>query len=194
MKSRSFLFCLTLVVLVLGCSQRDYQSEIKAAISQDNIREAKDLYKEWVDAEDNPNIEREYIRFLFENKQYRDFDRAISDYLATYPEDSEIKNLRFDYYAKLATDAEEQGYYGDALHYIVNFLLSPDFRDYRRWEDRQTAVLKKWYEEEAKKKNEDGIRKVLVNMMNLGFENMAKSLNPEVYKELSNVTPESGGE
>jgi hypothetical protein len=167
---------------------------VKAAINAENVREAKKLYKEWVEAENNPNIEREYIRFLFENKQYRDFDRAVTSYLQSYPEDSEIKNIRFDYYAKLAADAEEQGYYGDALHYIVNFLLSPDFRDYRRWESRQVTVLKKWYEDQEAKKDEAGMRKVLNNMVNLGFENMAKSLNPQIYEEISSAEQVEGGE
>lgn len=188
MKRRIMLLCSTLFLVLAACSQRDYQSEIDAAISQDNVRQAKELYKAWVEAEDNPNIEREYIRFLFENKQYRDFDRVVSTYLRTYPEDTEIKNLRFDYYAKLAGDAEEQGYYGDAIHYIVNYLLSPDFRDYRRWEDRQVTILKKWYEEEEKKKDQAAMRKVIQNTINLGFENLAKSMNMEIYQEIASAS------
>lgn len=194
MKSRIILLCSSLLLLLVACSQRDYESEIKAAISEDNIREAKTLYREWVDAEKNPNIEREYIRFLFENKQYRDFDRAISSYLQTYPEDSEIKNLRFEYYAKLAADSEEQGYYGDAIHYIVNYLLSPDFRDYRRWEGRQVIILKKWYEKAEGEKDDAEMRKIVSNTVNLGFDNLAKTMNPEIYDDIAKAGESSSNE
>ena len=189
MGSRIAYICCLLMLLV-GCSQRDYSAEIKQLVDDNKIRNAKVLYKEWVEKERNPNIEREYIQFLFDHKQYRDFDNTAKDYLSRYPQDSEVKNLRFDYYALLAGASEREGRYGDALFYITQHLLSPDYRDYRRWESRQGTVLKKWYEYAEKDDDPAERRKVLVQMRNLGFDNLAKSLNPELYAELESASKE----
>lgn len=158
--------------------------EIDKLIAQGEIAAAKQKFRDYSAAEDNPNIERAYIQFLYEHDQYIDFKNSVVTYLNKYPEDTEIKQLEFEYYAKLAADAERIGDYGTAIDYIVKKLLVPEFRDNKRWESRQTTIFRKWYEETKAKGDRVEQERIMTLMRNLGFENLARTIDPEVYDEL----------
>ena len=180
-----------LVFLFAACQQSDPVQEINDLVAQNKLRDAKIKYRELVEQTDNPNVWRDYIHFLYENKQYVDFDRECASYLRKYPDDVETMNLNFEYYAKLAGEAERQKDFESAMFYIVTHLLSPDFKDYRKWESRQATVLRKWFQDARDKNDITEQKKVLSEMINLKFENLAKSLAPDLYAEIASV---NGGE
>ena len=184
MRLKTF-FVLSAVFLLIGCPGPDPMIEINKHIEAGDIRQAKTKYKAYVQEADNPNIERKYISFLFEQKQYHDFKREVIGYLQRFPQDKEIQSLEFQYYAKLATDAERQKNYELALDYIVNKLLSPDFADYRKWESRQTTIFKKWFERARDENNANTQRVIIVRMSALGFDSLAQSLAPDIYADIS---------
>ncbi len=190
----SLLLPTVLLMLLVACSSKDPLEEVNALVASGDIVAAKKKYQELVEAENNPNIEREYIKFLYEQKQYQDFKRNVGDYLARYPEDLEIMELNFDYFAMLATDAERQGDYEAALDYIVTKLLSSDYKDFRKWETKQSTVLKKWYTEAEENEDPLAMREALIKMRNLGFENLARSLAPEIYNEIEAAAGEAAEE
>ncbi|QTD47546.1 hypothetical protein [Sulfidibacter corallicola] len=102
-----------------------------------------------------------------------------------HPDDVEIKNLEYDHYADLAESSERTGDYPNAIQYIVQKLLSPDYRDHRRWEGRLGDILRKWYKEAEEQGDINLQKKVLTDMIALGFTNLAESLAPpELKKEL----------
>jgi len=175
---------LLLALVIIGCSSGDPLEEIQTLVDDGDIVGAKKMYADIVEAEDNPNIEREYIKFLYDHKQYHDFRRQSTAYLDLYPQDLEIKELHFDYYAMLATNAERQGDYEDALDYIVTRLLSSEYKDFRKWETKQSTVLKKWFTEAEEEGNQLRMREALIKMRNLGFDNLARSLAPDLYREI----------
>ena len=183
--------CLVAVVLVVvGCKSGDPLKEIDQLIAQKNYNKAKDKFQELVDNGAGPVVERRYIEFLYERLLFQDFAKQIKHYLDEYPNDKEVRNLQFDYYARLAQDAERTGNYPDAMFYIVTHLLSPDYRDYRKWESRQTTVLQKWYEDAAAKNDEADKKKAITQMINLSFENLARTLDPDLYMSLSSQSAE----
>lgn len=181
MKLTSMLIGL-LIALLLACSREDSMKEVNALIEAGKIPQAKMKYKEVVEESGNQRVAQQYIRFLYEHEQFLDFRREAFDYLRKYSDDMEIRLLQFKYYARLASDAEKQGNYALALDYIVTRLLSPDFPDFKKWENRQTTVLSKWYNSAKEKQNLNMQKEVLVQMRNLGFENLAKSVAPELYQ------------
>ena len=195
MKFACYISILLSLVLLGACSKPDPMQEIDALVAENKIVPAKKKFKELVESESNPDLERQYIRFLWDHRQYRDFIKYAETHLRQYPDDSEIKHLEFEYYAKLAMDAERQEDFATALGYIVSKLLSPDYQNYRKWESRQTTVFKKWFN---KAKESDDIvmqKKVLVQMKYLGFDNLAQSLAPDLYNDLEAVTEQPiGGE
>lgn len=180
MKISSMIVSL-LVVMLVACGGADPMVEINKLVEKGQVPKAKVLYQEWVDREQDPNLERKFIKFCFEHEQYGDFRRQSQSYLSRYPDDKEVKNMTFEYYAKLARDAERQKLYGTALEYIVTHLLDPDYAESSRWEKRQSEILRKWYEQQEDK---DGQKKILNHMRNHGFENLAKTIDPELYSEL----------
>ena len=182
--------CCVLLALV-HCSSGDPMKEINALVEAGDIPQAKSKFKQLIAENKVPGIHRQYIQFLFDQKQFLDFRREASDYLNKEPDDQEIKLLQFDYYARLATDAERQENYRQALDYIVSWLLSPDYPQYRKWESRQTTVLKKWYEQAEAKQDPILQKEVLVTMRNLGFDNLALSVAPELYKTIEKQASEA---
>ena len=194
MRNLFALICMGL--LLFGCSGTDPQQEIADLIAANKIVEAKTKYEALVESSDNPVIERQFINFLYEHRHYRDFLTRAEGFMKRYPDDTEIKTMIFDYYGMLATDAEKRGDYADAMAYIVSKLLSPDYRDYRKWESKQTSLFNKWYESAKAKGDTNAQRDVLTRMIALGFENMAQSLDPELYESLKEegdkVSAESG--
>jgi hypothetical protein len=172
-----FWFC---CALLLACGSGKELEKIEQLVAAGKALEAKKLYEEYLNNNTNPNIERAYIRFLFDNKMYVDFNAVGKAFLARFPQDTDTKNLFFEYYGKLARDAERQGQYETASRLITAHLLSPDYSEWRKWESRQTTILKKWYEETAVGGQEADMRKVLVQIRALGFENLASSLAPEL--------------
>ena len=182
MRNLFALICLGL--FLIGCTGNDPQQEIADLVAANKIVEAKTKYEELVESKDNPVVERQFINFLYEHRHYRDFLTRAEGFLRRYPEDSEIQTMIYDYYGMLATDAEKRGDYADAMSYIVAKLLSPEYRDYRKWESRQTSLFNKWYEA-AKSKNDVNMqRDVLTQMIVLGFENMAQNLDPELFSTI----------
>ena len=179
--------------LMVGCSSVDPTIEIKQLAASGDVMNAKLKFKALVEKEKDPNLERQYIQFLFEHKQYSDFNRQARTFLAEYPEDKDVKNLKFEFFAKLATDAERSKNYSDANYYIVTELTNPEYAGSSRWEKRQTEILRKWYEQAKEEKDEPKQKKVLSEMKNLGFENLARNLDPEVFKTIEDQkeTPES---
>lgn len=185
---KGLLIAVTLVMF--GCQSDDPIAEIDQLIAEQKYSEANKKYKEVVDAGADAATQRRYIEFLYERKLYRDFDKRIKQYLNAFPNDTEVRNFQFEYYAKLANAAEQQGNYQDAMFYIVTYLLSPDFTDYRKWEGRQTTVLRKWYQSAAEKNNEADKKKAITQMINLSFENLAKTMDPDLYQALSSQAAE----
>ncbi|MDJ0836662.1 MAG: hypothetical protein QNK37_09100 [Acidobacteriota bacterium] len=161
--------------------------EINQMIADGNKVQAKQKFKELVEKEDNPNIERKYIKFLYEQAQYHDFRLSVSDYLRRNPEDGEIKELQFDFYAKLASDAERVGNYEDALDYIVAKLLDEDYKDFRKWEGKQASIFKKWYNEAKEKGDKATMKDAVLKMYNMELKNLAQSLDPELFDEVTRM-------
>lgn len=155
--------------------------EINQLVEKGQIPKAKLKYQELVEREQDPNLERKFIKFCYEHEQYHDFRRQSQSYLSRYPDDKEVKNMQFEYYAKLTRDAERQKLYGTALDYIVTKLLDPDYSESGRWEKRQSEILQKWYEQAE---DDEKRKKILNHMKNHGFENLAKTVNPELYATL----------
>ena len=180
---RALLLVISILFLA-ACGGKDPMAEVNALIAEGKVPQANVVFKEMVEREQDPNLERKYVQFCFEHKQYRDFARAVSDYIARYPEDVELKNLQFEYYAILAQNAERTKDYAMALEYIVQKLLNVDYADHTKWEARQTTILTKWYQHEKEKDNDTGMRKALATMRNLGFGNLGKDLDPERYADL----------
>ena len=188
----NILKCVFIAVLLvlLGCQSDDPVAEIDQLIAEKNYSQANLKYKELVDSGADPAIQRRYIEFLYERQLFRDFAKRIKQYLKSYPNDTEVRNLQFEYYAKLANGAEQQGNYQDAMFYIVTYLLSPDYTDYRKWETRQTTVLRKWYKAAADKNDESDKKKAITQMINLSFENLARTMDPDLYLALSSQAAE----
>jgi hypothetical protein len=174
------------LALLLACGGEDQRKNIDNLVAQGDVVGAKNTFKELVETSDDPNLTRDYIQFLFEHRQYQDFRRSAREYLAKYPEDKQVKGLMFDYYAMLASNAERQKDFETALDYVVRELLNPDYVDYGKWEKRQTTILTRWFEHAKDKGDDNELRKVLVRMENLGFENLARSLAPELFDTVSN--------
>lgn len=166
--------------LLLSCGGTKDLERIDQLVAAGKTLEAKNLYDEYLKKNPNPNVERAYIRFLFDNRMYVDFNVVAKAFLARFPQDTDTKNLFFEYYGKLARDAERLGQYETASRLITEHLLSPDYSEWRKWESRQTTILKKWYEETSARGEEADMRKVLVQIRALGFENLARSLAPEL--------------
>lgn len=183
-------FLMLMILVAVSCSSGDPMEEIDTLISQKKYTEAKEKFQKVVDNGAGPAVERRYIEFLYERNLYRDFDKQIKHYLDAYPNDKEVRNLQFEYYAKLASAAEQQGNYQDAMFYIVAHLLSPDYRDYRKWENRQSTILRKWFESAAEKGNEADKKKAITQMINLSFGNLAKTLDIDLYNALSSEAAE----
>lgn len=188
---RWIALCCAISLSLISCSTVDPMDEINQLAASGKIVPAKKQFKELVEAEDNPNLEREYIKFLYEHKQYLDFKNASSSYLSRQPQDTEIQNLNFDFYAKLATDAERAGNYEDALFYIVNKLLKEEYKDFRQWESKTTVVLKKWFNEAEAKEDEPAMIEIMTQMQSLGYENMAKSLDPALFEKMQKANAEA---
>lgn len=184
------LILVAVVLVVVGCKSGDPVKEIDQLIAQKKYIQAKEKFQELVDNGAGPVVERRYIEFLYERKLYRDFSKQIKHYLDEYPNDKEVRSLQFDYYARLAQDAERMGNYQDAMFYIVTHLLSPDYREYRKWESHQTTVLRKWYEDAAAKNDEGDKKKAITQMINLSFENLARTLDPDLFQSLSSQSAE----
>jgi len=177
--------CIALPLLLLAaCSQSDPRQELEQLKTGGQVSQIKEKYREILAAGPDRALSREFIQFLYDQKHYRDFIKEANGYLSRNPDDADIRNLRFEYYAMLAADAERQGNYAMAMEYIVAHLLSPDYADYRTWETRQVDVFKDWF---AKTESEGDVyrqKEVLSRMKNLGFENLAKTLAPDLYAEL----------
>jgi len=187
---RSFLFLLA-VVLLIGCAQDNTYDKIKHLERQGKALEAKPLFEQLVSEDSDIDLKRSYIQFLFDNKFYLDFRQVASAYLRDYPNDLTIKNLNFKYYAILAENSEQQGDYDQAIEYIINNLLSMDYEDRQHWELQQSNVLRKWYgEEKMKEDNLLGRKHVMSKMIALGLNNLANSLDPELYNEMDLGNPE----
>lgn len=178
-----------LLLFVVSCGKEDKLAKINELIAAGETREATQIYKAWAEESKNPNIQREYIRFLFDNKQYHDFVKEVRPYLSEHREDTAIRDLQFEYYALLARDAERVGNYETALDYIVTYLLSPDFAEYRKWESRQTTILRKWFQEAVDEGDETEQKNVVSKMLVLNFENLAETLAPEIYALLVRDQP-----
>ena len=178
-------FLLLTALMMVQCSKPDPMIEINQLVEEGKTSQAKAKYKALVDKENNPNVERNYLRFLFDHKQYIDFKKESAKFLHRYPTDAEVKNLQFNYYAILATNAEQQKDFESAMDYIVTKLLSPDYADFRQWESRQSSILKKWYNHAKEKSDINEQTEVLIKMKNLGFENLARSLAPEDFEKLN---------
>ena len=173
-----------IIVLMFACSSSDPKLEIDKLVKENKIAEAKFKYQALVEKADNPNIERQFINFLFEHNQFYDFKKVSEGFLRRFPGDEEVKQLMFSYYSRLASDAERQELYEEAMDYIVSHLLSPDFPEFRKWESRQTTIFKKWYTLMEEKGDLNGQKKVLSQMKSLGFDNLAKDLAPQLYDEI----------
>lgn len=179
------LFIVAFFALLLqSCGGQDPMAEVNALIAEGKVPQAKIAYQKLVEKEQDPNLERKYIQFCFEHEQYRDFDRSAIDYLSRYPQDTEVKNLQFEYYAILAKNAERQKDYALALEYVVQKLLNDEYADFEKWEGRQTTLLNKWYEHEKKSNDEEGMKEALITMRNLGFDNLAMDLDEVRFKAL----------
>ncbi len=180
------VFCVMMAgLMLLGCGDGDRLAEINKLQAAGEVREAIQVYREWVESSKNPNVEREYLKFLFENKQYLDFSKDVRSYVARFPQDGEIMELQFEYYARLARDAERTEQYETAIDYIVSYLLSPDYSDYRKWESRQTTILRKWLQEAIDEGDVTEQKNVVAKMMVMNFGNLAESVAPEIYQELA---------
>ena len=170
--------------LLLGCATEDPMKKVNALIAEGKVAQAKVEFQKVVDAEQDSNLERKFVIFCFEHKQYRDFTRLVQSYLSRYPDDTELKNLQYEYYAILARDAEKQKNYSLALEYIVQKLLNAEFADSAKWEARQTSILTKWYDAQKEANDEEGMMSALTSMRNLGFVNLAKDLDSERFTSL----------
>jgi len=177
-----------LLCATLACFQESFYDKVNRLKSERKFVDAKREYEAYLEKKEDLEIRRQYIQFLFDQKYYIDFNAAAQAYMREYPDDADtsaIKNLMFKYYAKLADDSERLGDYDQALVYIVNNLLSTDFEDYKSWELRQSAVLRKWYDKEQKADNLPGQKQVMTKMLGLGLSNLAKSVDTELYNELA---------
>lgn len=187
---------LSLSLLALGflwsCSNGDQMKKIKELESAGEIQESKKLFKEYADRSGNPNVEREFIMFLYRHEQFYDFRNAVTPYLQRHADDTEIRNLRFDYFARLARDADRVGNYEDAIKYISEHLLKPEYLDAEKWESKQTVILRKWYQAEAESGDAARQTYVLKKIKELGLDNLGRSLAPERYDSLElDQEPES---
>ncbi len=171
-------------ILFSACSGQDPKQEIEALIAQKKIVEAKKKYEEELEKNPNTSLEREFIQFLFDNNHYRDFKMRADQFMIRFPQDGEVKLLVFKYYDKLARDAERSGKYATTMQYIVTHLLDPEYPDHRKWESRQTTIFKKWFEVALEEKDANMQKDVLNQMMVLGFDNLAKDLDPDLYEVL----------
>jgi len=179
------LLLFVVVFLFMGCFKENQYDKIRKLEEEGDTVEAKRLFEQFLGDKPDNDLRRSYIQFLFDNKFYLDFNKATSGYLRENPNDLTIKNLNFRYYAILAENAERQGDYDQAIVYIVNNLLSMDYEDHKHWELQQSNVLRKWYGVEKKKEdNLIGRKYVMSKMIALGLKNLAKSLDPELYKEM----------
>ncbi|PIE90251.1 MAG: hypothetical protein CR997_06590 [Acidobacteria bacterium] len=186
---RSWILLSLVIGMLVGCSKEDAYDKIRKLETEGKAVEAKQLFESFLAENEDKALERSYIQFLFDNKFYLDFNREANRYLLQNPNDLTIKNLNFRYYAILAENAERQGDYDQALTYIVNNLLSRDYEDHQYWELQQSNVLRKWYaQEKSKEENTIGKKYVMSQMISLGLENLAKSLDPELY-EAMNLNP-----
>ncbi len=170
--------------LLFACGSKDPMVEINQLINAKKTGQAKEKYKELVEQENNPNVWREYVKFLFEHNQFHDFKREAREYLAKNAQDLEIRNLQFDFYAKLATDAEKSGQYGTAMEYIHNKLLDENYKEYRKWESKQVAIFSKWFNEAKGKEDQAEMEEVVVSMIEFGFKNLAREKAPELHKKV----------
>lgn len=183
MKVFTGLLYITLVLLC-ACSGQDPKQEIHELIAQNKIVDAKKKYEEVLAKNPDTALEREYINFLYENRHFRDFKMTADSFLIRFPQDGDIKLLVFKYYDKLAKDAERQGKYATTMQYIVNYLLDPAYPDHRKWESRQTTIFRKWFQVAVDQKEENMQRDVMNQMMVLGFDNLAKDLDPDLFNTL----------
>lgn len=186
---RCMAVCLVLLTFMtwVDCTREDPMKRIDQLVEQGDVPEAKKAFKAYVERSENPNVERLYIEFLFKHKMYHDFRQEAPAFLERFPEDKAIQHLQFEYYALMASDAERLGRYEEALDFIVTHLLDPDYIDHPKWESRQTALLRKWYQEAEDQGNRSLQLKVLAQMKSLGLDNLGRSLAPELYKELEKV-------
>lgn len=175
------------MLLLLACGGNDPLAEVNALIAEGKVPQAKLKFQELVEKEQDPNLDRQFILFCYEHKQYRDFSRMIQDYKRRFPEDVEIKQLEFEYYAILAKNAERQKDFSGALQYVVNKLLDPDYADMAKWEGRQTDILTKWYNHGKENNDEAEMMRALVTMRNLEFTNLAMDLDKERFESLEKV-------
>lgn len=179
------LIAIGLATILAGCNNADPMAEINQMVADGKVAQAKLKYAELADQSGDKTTRRNYIRFLFEHKQYHDFRNEVKVYLAANPDDKEMKDLEYKHYAKLATDAERAHEYRVAMDYIMSRLLQPDNPDFLKWESRQTTVLKKWYNYGEEIDDVNIQRQAMVEMKNLGFDNLGESLNPDMYAELT---------
>lgn len=162
-----------------GCTPTDPLVEVKKLESENKIREAREVYAKYVESSGDQKISRDYIKFLLRNNQLHFFRDQVRDHLRRFPNDTEVKNLEYEHYVDLATSAEKRGDFSDAIDYITNHLLSPDFRDYKIWEGRICNILLKWYESGKKSDNQNLMKKVLLDMENLGCAPLAATLREQ---------------
>ncbi|MCB1052745.1 MAG: hypothetical protein KDC71_19240 [Acidobacteria bacterium] len=171
-------------LLLFNCGGGGEIDKAKALAAEGKVIDAKNLYEAHLAKDPNPNVEREFIQFLFDNKFYVDFNTRAKNFLARFPQDTVTKNLMFEYYSRLAKDAERLGNYQTAMELIAAHLLSPDYSEWRKWESRQPTILKKWYEAAAEKGVESDMKKVLVQIRALGYDNLAQTLNAELFAQI----------
>jgi len=181
---KTLLGLLAGIALFIGCGSENKLAKINELQAAGNLRDAAKVYKEWVDSSKNPNIERDYIKFLFDNKLFLDFSKEVRSYLERFPQDTDVKELQFEYYARLARDAERTNNYEAALDYIAANLLDQNYSEYRKWESRQTTILRKWYQEAADKGDISEQKSIVTKMISRGFDNLASSIAPEIYQEM----------
>lgn len=67
---KTLLGLLAGIALFIGCGSENKLAKINELQAAGNLRDAAKVYKEWVDSSKNPNIERDYIKFLFDNKLF----------------------------------------------------------------------------------------------------------------------------
>jgi tetratricopeptide (TPR) repeat protein len=171
--------------MTLGCFQENAYEKIKKLKDAGDFRQAKREYEHYLKKKHDKAFERSYIQFLFDQKYYIDFNHHSQKYLRENPDDLAINNLHYQYYAILATTSIRQKDYEQALIYIVSNLLSNDYEDHKHWELEQSTVLRKWYAEVSKKEdNLLGRKLVMSKMTTLGLDNLAKSIDPQLYAEL----------
>ncbi|CAM2008288.1 hypothetical protein [Acanthopleuribacter pedis] len=162
-----------------GCVPQDPMVEIRKLESQKKIREAKDKFEAYLGSKEDQNVSREYVKFLHRNNQLQFFRDQAREHLAKFPDDTDIKELQYEHFKDLAVSSEQRGDFGDAIRYITKHLLSPDFPEHKDWESRLCNVLLKWYNSGKENNNKNLMGKVLLDMENLGCENLAKTLRKQ---------------